>query len=76
MPCMEFDGQYYVSYYMHTKYADGTIGESDLEWHFGEYYEYVMSIMLTDKYTEQNQNGDTHYYGLISVEEIAKIILK
>lgn len=74
MPCMEFDGQYYVPYYMHTKYADGTIGESDLEWHFGEYYEYVMSIMLTDKYTEQNRNGDTHYYGLISVEEIAKII--
>lgn len=74
MLCMEFDGRYYVPYYLHMKYADGTTGSSDLKWHFGEYYEYVMSIMLTDKYSVPDAYGGTAYYGLISVEEIAIII--
>ena len=74
MPCMEFDGQYYVPYYLHMKYADGTTGSSDLKRHFGEYYEYVMSIMLTDKYSVPDAYGRTAYYGLIDVEDISKII--
>lgn len=74
MHCMELDGQYYVPYYTHMQYADGTVGTRDLEWHFGEYYEYVMSIMVTGKYNVPDEYGRTAYYGLISVEEIANII--
>jgi len=74
MPCMEFDGKYYVPYYTHMKDSDGTIQSSDLEWHFGEYYEYVMSIIVTDKYSISDDYGRTAYFGLIPVEGIAKIV--
>lgn len=75
--CVELDGQYYVPHYLYTVNAEGLAGEldtEDLKVNFGKYYDHVMSVMITDLYTLQDQSGNTNYYGLISVDEIENII--
>ena len=77
MPCMEFDGQYYVPYYLYMQNSDGLISsEQNLELHFGDYYDRVIRVMITDRYHTVDQFGRTAYYGLIDVEDIEKIILE
>ena len=75
MPCMEFDGKYFVPYYLYIQNADGAIsGELDLQRHFGEYYDHIMSVMIKDRYHVLDQFDRTTYYGLIAVDEITKMI--
>lgn len=69
--CIELDGEYYVKQQISTRLADGTLYEHNLELAFGEYYDDLMGVMITGKYSVTTEPGDTHEYGLISVSDLA-----
>ena len=75
--CANFEGKYYLSFYLYTIYADGKRGEeSNYVYTFGEYYDALMLIMEKDKYSITKDNGRTSFYGVISFEDFVNGILK
>ena len=66
--------EYYTLISHYTLYKDGTRFELPLEYKFEEYYDELTTVMLTDQYCEIDSKGDTHFYILIKLEDIVKII--
>lgn len=77
-PCVELDGQFYMPYKLYTVRSDGTrIYNGMLEEDLDSYYDQVMRVMITDKYSEYNELNDyTVYYGLISLPDLQYMILQ
>lgn len=75
IPCICLDGQYYVYKYLYSVLADGSRDNVNVSYDFGEYYDCLVSVMDTEKYT-LNENGRTTVYGLITIDDFADIINK
>ncbi len=73
--CIELDGQYYAKELISTLYGDGRYYETDLKMSFGEYYNSLMSIMITDKYFEENETRKNNY-ALFKIEDVELIVSK
>ena len=74
-PLIELEERFYLAYFLYDEYPDGTINEAKyLDLEFGAYYDQVMTVMIKDKDSVLDQWGRTTYYGLLSVEDISKII--
>ena len=67
VPCVKYKGKYYIK--QETKIGYGN--PIDLKPKFGKYYDDLMEIMITNKYTEEIE-GKTYYYGLFEINEFAK----
>ena len=77
IPCVCLDGEYYLYFYWDTVYADGSRSEeADYTYHFGKYYDALMSIMDKDKYSVKREDGYTDFYGTISFDAFINDILK
>lgn len=75
MPLIELDGKSYIT---ESLYVDtpGEGYEDDIRWRFGEYYDLLMEMMITDKYSVVHKSGKTIYYGLFEIEEFFNMIFK
>ena len=77
IPCVCLDGEYYLYFSWDTVYADGSRSEeADYTYHFGKYYDALMSIMDKDKYSVKCEDGYTDFYGTISFDAFINDILK
>ena len=78
--CIEIDGEMYFreneSIFFET--GTGDCSERDLTVHYGEYYDELIGLMITDKYSETVENKDgtttTYNYALFKVSDIAKLM--
>ena len=75
IPYIELDGKYYITRCLYTG-DPSPASKNNLKWEFGEYYDILMEIMITDKYTEVNKSGNTMYYGLFEINEFVEKVLK
>ncbi len=75
-PIVDLNGEQYISEPLFRSHPDGRKYERDIKWAFGAYYDELMAVMITDKYSVLNQDGFTTYYGLFKLEDIVNIILK
>lgn len=75
MPLIELDGKSYIT---ESLYVDtpGEDYEDDIRWRFGEYYDLLMEMMITDKYSVVHKSGKTIYYGLFEIEKFIDMIFK
>ncbi len=71
---VDIDGELYMSHVTHSIGADGKTSDVDLNNEFGDYYDELMEIMITDKYSEPRENGSTVYYGLFKIEDIVNLV--
>ena len=67
--CVEMDGRFYAT--QSISYSIGSINTRPLHSEFGTYYDYLMGVMITDKY-----DAYTFQYGLFRLEDIAAIYYK
>ncbi len=74
LPCVGFQDDYYILIELYTEHSDGTRSERDLQWQFAEYYDDIMQVMITDKYSVRYENGTVQHYGLIDIEDIANLV--
>ena len=75
LPCVELDGEYYISVWTHTVRENGDVTYSNLEAAFEKYYDDLIEIMQTDKYSE-TKSEYVHYYGLFDIEEFVDAVLE
>ena len=75
IPYVELDGKYYITKHLHTGDPSPAY-KNNLKWEFGKYYDILMEIMITDKYTEVDKSGNTMYYGLFEINEFVEKVLK
>ena len=75
LDCTEIRGEYYINYLMNTQWNSGKFVEKDLKDDFGLYYEDLVKVMITDKYSETDDKK-TSKYGLFRMEDISTIITK
>ena len=74
IPCIKLDGELYIETPIYRIRSDGERQNSDLEWEFGKYYDTLMRIMITDKYSVTLEQG-TRYYGLFLINEFVESVL-
>ena len=77
--CIEIDGEIYLfkSTAIRTEKSNGEIEVRDLTYTFGQYYDQLMAIMISDLYSETYENSGgfhTYYYGLFKLEDFVDII--
>lgn len=78
IPCINLDENYYIRYWLYLENLDGSHTDIDYDYlavNFGKYYDDMMSIMITDKYSVTNDNGAVIHYGIIDVDDLAEKIL-
>ena len=75
LPCVEVEGELYITHKTHTVRENGNTTYVDLKEKFGEYYDALIEIMKTDKYSNTDKNGKTSHYGLFNIEEFVMAIL-
>ena len=73
--CIRLDGQLFIPVILYHINSDGKRDDRNLEREFDEYYDTLMDIMITGKYTE-TYAGSVIYYGLFSIEDFAESVLK
>ena len=77
--CM--DGQYYVLHFLEGVLPGEEfdlqefLGGESTTYEFGDYYDAIMSVMDTERYRVTKENGKVSYYGVISFEDFADIVL-
>lgn len=76
MPCIELDGEFYIPKWIQTNGPDYTDSCSDFERDFGEYYDDLMELMDTEKYTKIPSEGTIVHYGVIEVQELVNKFFK
>ena len=77
--CIEIDGEIYLfkSTSIRTEKSNGEIEVHDLTHTFGQYYDQLMAIMISDLYSETYENASenlTNYYGLFKLEDFVKVL--
>ena len=75
IPYIELDGKCYIAQYLYTGDPYPAY-KTQLKWEFGEYYDILTEIMITDKYTKVDKSGRTIYYGLFEINEFVDTVLK
>ncbi len=73
IPSVVIDNQCYITQFIYEIYQDGTRSDSDLRKQLGKYYDDIIDILITDKYSIE-KNNRTEYYGLIKIDDFARII--
>ncbi len=68
IPCVEIDGEYFIRIDIYEK------NEKVLMEEFGYWYEYLVPLMDTERYSEKLSNGDERFYGIIGVREFTDVI--
>lgn len=76
LPCVYLDGQYYITVYLNTIAVGGEQSSADLKWELGGYYDTLMEIMVTEKYSVTDNRGTTHFYGLLELGEFSRTVLE
>ena len=75
IPYIELEGNCYIPEYLYTNYPEDGY-ERQIKWEFGEYYDILTEIMITDKYTKVDKAGRKIYYGLFEINEFVDKVLK
>ena len=73
IPCINYD-EYYISHFMYSIHINGEKDEMNLRGVFDQYYDSLMSVIQPTKYSITRSSGITDYYGLITINDFAKII--
>ena len=73
IPCINYD-EYYISHFMYSIHINGEKDEMNLRGVFDQYYDSLMSVIQPTKYSITRSSGTTDYYGLITINDFAKII--
>ncbi len=68
--CLDIDETTYLSIYSHTELSDGTTTISYFDIEFGNYYDELTNIAITDKYSEVLSDGSIKYYALFGIKDI------
>lgn len=76
IPCILLDYEYYITRVTYSIHANGNKAEGNLKGDFGKYYDALISIMDTTKYSVTTTQGRTDYYGLIDIDDFVDHILK
>lgn len=76
IPCILFENEYYISHFMYSIHINGEKDEMNLRGVFDQYYDSLMSVIQPTKYSITRSSGITDYYGLITINDFAKIINK
>lgn len=76
IPCVEIDNELYIMQHLSTTHSNVENYENNLISSFGEYYEELSKIMITDKYSLTDENGSVIQYGLFEIEDIREIVIK
>ena len=69
------DNEYYITRVTFSIHSNGNTSEGNLKGDFGTYYDALMSIMNTAKYSVTNQQGRTDYYGLIDIDDFVNRVI-
>ena len=76
IPCILLDNEYHITRVTYSIHANGNKAEGNLKGDFGTYYDALMSIMNTAKYSVTNEQGRTDYYGLIDIDDFVNHIIQ
>lgn len=76
IPCILLDNEYYITRVTFSIHSNGNTSEGNLKGDFGTYYDALMSIMDTTKYSVTTTQGRTDYYGLIEINDFVDHILR
>ena len=80
IPCVCLEGEYYVSFWLdsitegETFHPEESLSQASILYDFGEYYDIIVDLMDTETYRVTNEQGYTHCYGLISIEDFVDIL--
>ncbi len=75
IPCIILDNEYYITRVAYSIHANGNKDEGYLKVDFGTYYDALMSIMDTTKYSVTTAQGRTDYYGLIDIDDFVNCVI-
>ena len=80
IPCVYFDGKYYVSGFLYHANPGGEVSESDgfanLKMLVGKYYDDIITVMDTETYRITYEDGTICVYGIIEIGDFVKCIEK
>lgn len=74
IPCIELEDRYFIIqriYPTDDSRTDFRLGSS-----VGEYYDSLMDIMIPGKYSQEDDLGRIHYYGLFEIDAFVNAIFK
>ncbi len=71
---VELDGELYFRVYINQESTDGTFSEPYLDEQFGSYYDELMAVMITGKYSVEQSNGSIYHYGLVRISDAVSIV--
>ena len=78
IPCVYFDGKYYVSQFLYHANAGGEIFESEglenLKTLVGKYYDGIIEVMDTETYRITYENGTFAVYGIVEIGDFVNCI--
>ena len=74
--CKTLDDRHYVLVELYTVYPDGHRSESPSRNEFGKYYDALISVMVTGKYSVTDEYGRTLFYGLVEIRDFVNCINK
>lgn len=79
----DFSAMYYVKLdsrnyivYDHTEHVENVANKEEFKNVFGNHYDQLIEIMITDKYFVENSKGEKIYYGIFEIEEFFNAITK
>jgi hypothetical protein len=75
LPCVELEGKCYLIQHLYTIHPDGTRDETNLYVRFGDFYDDLKEIMITDLYSITWESGSVNHYGLFELETFANYLL-
>jgi hypothetical protein len=77
LPCVEMDGEYYITILYSTVKPNEEVCESSyIAVTLGKYYDVVMEVMEDEKYSESSQGETVYVYGLFDIEKFMDAIFK
>ncbi len=72
--CVKQENNFYITIWLSRGYTGGDRYENDLQYEFGKYYDGLMEVMETGKYSVKYDSGSEYFYGLISIEDFVDIV--
>lgn len=76
LPCIHLENLYYIPAELYTDYPTGERAQGNVSALFGEYYNDLTAIMITDKYCVMDDKGATTQFGLIEIEALLDKIVR
>ena len=72
---VKLDSRNYIVY-DHTAHVKNVANKEEFKNVFGNYYDQLIEIMITDKYYVTNSKGEKIYYGIFEIEEFFNTVTK